>query len=118
MRLLTDFGMDSFDPFILILSGQSDMRRTLEFAVMEPFKDLLWRIYEPDFLDFFLKDEDPVPLGPLTILKKRTEAEDRVEELWPRPLSSLRWSDLNLKTSLNLRCNQRSYENFGSFLAN
>jgi len=38
LRLLTNFKMDSFDPFILILSGQSEMRRTLEFAVMEPFK--------------------------------------------------------------------------------
>jgi type II secretory pathway predicted ATPase ExeA len=29
--------MDSYDPFILILSGQSDLRRMMEFAVMEPF---------------------------------------------------------------------------------
>jgi len=29
--------MDSYDPFILILSGQSDLRRIMEFAVMEPF---------------------------------------------------------------------------------
>ena len=36
LRLLTNFKMDSYDPFILILSGQSDLRRTLEFAVMEP----------------------------------------------------------------------------------
>ena len=36
LRLLTNFKMDSYDPFILILSGQSEMRRILEFAVMEP----------------------------------------------------------------------------------
>ena len=29
--------MDSYDPFILVLSGQSDLRRVMEFAVMEPF---------------------------------------------------------------------------------
>jgi type II secretory pathway predicted ATPase ExeA len=28
--------MDSYDPFILILSGQSDLKRIMEFAVMEP----------------------------------------------------------------------------------
>lgn len=37
LRLLTNFKMDSYEPFILILSGQSDLRRVLEFAVMEPF---------------------------------------------------------------------------------
>lgn len=37
LRLLTNFKMDSFDPFILILSGQSDLRRVMDFAVMEPF---------------------------------------------------------------------------------
>ena len=37
LRLLTNFKMDSYDPFILVLSGQSDLRRTMEFAVMEPF---------------------------------------------------------------------------------
>jgi general secretion pathway protein A len=36
LRLLTNFKMDSYDPFVLVLSGQSDLRRTLEFAVMEP----------------------------------------------------------------------------------
>jgi general secretion pathway protein A len=36
LRLLTNFKMDSYDPFILVLSGQSDLRRTMEFAVMEP----------------------------------------------------------------------------------
>ena len=37
LRLLTNFKMDSYDPFILALSGQSDLRRIMEFAVMEPF---------------------------------------------------------------------------------
>jgi type II secretory pathway predicted ATPase ExeA len=37
LRLLTNFKMDSYDPFILILSGQSDLRRIMEFAVLEPF---------------------------------------------------------------------------------
>jgi type II secretory pathway predicted ATPase ExeA len=37
LRLLTNFKMDSYDPFILVLSGQSDLRRVIEFAVMEPF---------------------------------------------------------------------------------
>jgi len=36
LRLLTNFKMDSFEPFILILSGQSELRRIMEFAVMEP----------------------------------------------------------------------------------
>lgn len=36
LRLLTNFKMDSYDPFILILSGQSDLKRIMEFAVMEP----------------------------------------------------------------------------------
>jgi len=37
LRLLINFKMDSYDPFILILAGQSDLRRIMEFAVMEPF---------------------------------------------------------------------------------
>jgi general secretion pathway protein A len=37
LRLLTNFKMDSYDPFILVLAGQSDLRRIMEFAVMEPF---------------------------------------------------------------------------------
>jgi general secretion pathway protein A len=37
LRLLTNFKMDSYDPFILVLSGQSDLKRMMEFAVMEPF---------------------------------------------------------------------------------
>ncbi len=37
LRLLTNFKMDSYDPFIMVLSGQPDLRRTMDFAVMEPF---------------------------------------------------------------------------------
>ncbi len=37
LRLLTNFKMDSYDPFILVLAGQSDLRRVMDFAVMEPF---------------------------------------------------------------------------------
>lgn len=37
LRLLTNFKMDSYDPFILVFSGQSNLRRVMEFAVMEPF---------------------------------------------------------------------------------
>lgn len=36
IRLLTNFKMDSFDPFLLILSGQSDLKRMMDYAVMEP----------------------------------------------------------------------------------
>ena len=41
IRLLTNFKMDSFDPFLLILSGQSDLKRMMNFAVMEPLKQRL-----------------------------------------------------------------------------
>ena len=37
LRLLTNFKMVSYDPFILVLSGQSDLKRIMEYAVMEPF---------------------------------------------------------------------------------
>jgi len=37
LRLLTNFKMDSYDPFVLVLAGQGDLRRTMDFAVMEPF---------------------------------------------------------------------------------
>ncbi len=36
LRLLTNFKMDSYEPFILILAGQSELRRIMEFAVLEP----------------------------------------------------------------------------------
>jgi type II secretory pathway predicted ATPase ExeA len=41
LRLLTNFRMDSYDPFILIIAGQSDLRRVMEYAVMEPFAQRL-----------------------------------------------------------------------------
>jgi general secretion pathway protein A len=37
LRLLTNFKMDSYDPFILILAGQTDLRRTMEYALLESF---------------------------------------------------------------------------------
>jgi hypothetical protein len=30
---------------------------------LQDLEDLLWKIYEPDFLDFLLHDEDPDPIG-------------------------------------------------------
>jgi len=33
--------MDSFEPFILILSGQSELKRIMEFAVLEPLNQRL-----------------------------------------------------------------------------
>ena len=41
LRLLTNFKMDSSDPFIFILSGQSDLRRIMDYAIMEPFSQRL-----------------------------------------------------------------------------
>jgi general secretion pathway protein A len=41
LRLLTNFKMDSFDPFILILSGQSDLRRIMDYAILEAFSQRL-----------------------------------------------------------------------------
>jgi type II secretory pathway predicted ATPase ExeA len=41
LRLMTNFRMDSYEPFLLVLSGQSDLRRIMEFAVMEPFAQRL-----------------------------------------------------------------------------
>jgi type II secretory pathway predicted ATPase ExeA len=41
LRLLTNFKMDSFEPFILILSGQSELKRIMEFAVLEPLNQRL-----------------------------------------------------------------------------
>jgi type II secretory pathway predicted ATPase ExeA len=37
LRLLTNFKMDSFDPFILVLAGQIDLRKTMDLGVMEAF---------------------------------------------------------------------------------
>jgi general secretion pathway protein A len=41
LRLLTNFKMDSFDPFILILAGHSELKRVMDFAVMEPLAQRL-----------------------------------------------------------------------------
>lgn len=41
LRLLTNFRMDSFDPFILVLAGQTDLRRVMDYAIMEPFSQRL-----------------------------------------------------------------------------
>jgi type II secretory pathway predicted ATPase ExeA len=41
LRLLTNFRMDSFDPFILILSGQTELKRIMDYAVMEPLNQRL-----------------------------------------------------------------------------
>lgn len=37
LRLLTNFKMDSFDPFIFILAGQIELRKTMDLGVMEAF---------------------------------------------------------------------------------
>ena len=41
LRLMTNFRMDSYEPFILILAGQSELRRIMDFAVMEPLAQRL-----------------------------------------------------------------------------
>lgn len=41
LRLLTNFKMDSFDPFILILTGQSDLRRIMDYAILESLSQRL-----------------------------------------------------------------------------
>lgn len=41
LRLLTNFRMDSFDPFILILSGQSELRQKMDLSSMEPLAQRL-----------------------------------------------------------------------------
>lgn len=41
LRLLTNFKMDSFDPFILILAGQAELARMMDFAIMEAFAQRL-----------------------------------------------------------------------------
>lgn len=51
LRLLTNFKMDSYDPFILILSGQTELRRIMEYAVMEPFVQRLAMRYHMAPLD-------------------------------------------------------------------
>jgi len=41
LRLLTNFKMDSVEPFILILAGQSDLDRVMDYAILEPFAQRL-----------------------------------------------------------------------------
>jgi general secretion pathway protein A len=41
LRLLTNFKMDSFDPFILILAGQTELKRVMEYSVLESFAQRL-----------------------------------------------------------------------------
>lgn len=41
IRLMTNFRMDSYEPFLLILAGQGELRRTMEYAVMEPLSQRL-----------------------------------------------------------------------------
>lgn len=41
LRLLTNFKMDSFDPFILVLAGHLELRRTMDLGVMEDFSQRL-----------------------------------------------------------------------------
>ena len=43
--------MDSFDPFLLILAGDSELRRVMDFAVMEPFAQRLRMRYHMPPLD-------------------------------------------------------------------
>lgn len=51
LRLLTNFKMDSFDPFILILAGQQELRRTMDLGVMEAFAQRLTLRYNMPPLD-------------------------------------------------------------------
>ncbi len=45
LRLLTNFRMDSFDPFVMVLAGQSELRRIFEYAIMEPFSQRMGMRY-------------------------------------------------------------------------
>ena len=45
IRLMTNFRMDSYEPFILILAGQTDLKRIMDFAVMEPLSQRLQMRY-------------------------------------------------------------------------
>ena len=46
LRLLTNFKMDSYDPFILILAGQTELRRIMDYAILEPFAQRLAMRYQ------------------------------------------------------------------------
>ena len=51
LRLMCNFKMDSFDPYVLILSGQLELSRTMDFAVMQPFAQrLALRYHVPPLL--------------------------------------------------------------------
>jgi len=52
LRLLTNFRMDSYDPFILILCGQSDLRRMMDYAILEPFAQRLAMRYHMPPLEY------------------------------------------------------------------
>jgi type II secretory pathway predicted ATPase ExeA len=41
LRLMTNFKMDSHDPFVLILAGQSELKRIIDYAIMEPLAQRL-----------------------------------------------------------------------------
>jgi general secretion pathway protein A len=41
LRLMTNFKMDSHDPFVLILAGQSELKRIMDYAIMEPLAQRL-----------------------------------------------------------------------------
>ncbi len=45
LRLLTNFKMDSLDPLILILCGQSDLRRVMDYAILESLSQRLTMRY-------------------------------------------------------------------------
>jgi type II secretory pathway predicted ATPase ExeA len=51
LRLLTNFKMDSFDPFILVLAGHTELARTMDFAVHEPLSQRLALRYHMPPLD-------------------------------------------------------------------
>ena len=51
LRLLTNFKMDSFDPFILILSGQTDLKRIMDYAILESLSQRLSLRYHMAPLD-------------------------------------------------------------------
>ena len=41
LRLMTNFKMDSHDPFVLVLAGQSELKRIMDYAIMEPLAQRL-----------------------------------------------------------------------------
>lgn len=51
LRLLTNFNIDSYDPYILILAGQSELKRTMDYAIMEPFAQRLSMRYHMSALN-------------------------------------------------------------------